>query len=147
MCKNNAQTVDEMLIQLSELQHTSLSHTVVYETVLHDHKQRSTPQMLSRMQPLTIDNRVPRVSSSHAQNAIVTVNAIPAVLACSPMSVSDQPYTCLIGCDILTAMRYVLTPLSGTERMTAAQRKARVEGTSNAVASRTVNSSSTWLTG
>lgn len=79
-------------------------------------KQRRTPQMLSRIQPATIDSRVPRVSSSHAQNAMVTVNAMPAVLACAPMSASDQSYTCLIGCDILAATWYVLTPLSVTKR-------------------------------
>ena len=68
-------------------------------------RRRNTPQMLSRTQPLTIDSRAPRVSSNHAQNGMVTVNAMPAVLACAPMSASDQPYTCLIGCDILAAAR------------------------------------------
>ena len=78
-------------------------------------KQRSRPQMLSSIHPLTIDSRVPRVSSSHAQNAMVTVNAMPAVLACAPISASDQPNTCLIGCDILAAAQDVLTPLSVAE--------------------------------
>ena len=54
-------------------------------------RRRNTPQMLSRTQPLTIESRAPRVSSSHAQNGMVTVNAMPAVLACAPMSASDQP--------------------------------------------------------
>ena len=113
-------------------------------------RRRNTPQMLSRTQPLTIDSRAPRVSSNHAQNGMVTVNAMPAVLACAPMSASDQPYTCLIGCEILAAAaqrRLVSFSAWKTEAASASSDERKcVRGEATQWRCLTGSSSSTWLT-